>query len=82
MISFFALNVFWKVLRGSWKRGAEQRRRQGGPTNISQRIFGAQREVLEMGWVKREFWREFYFAGPAHQAPLVIDFTIFVLLVF
>ena len=55
MISFFALNFFWKVLRGSWKRGAEQRRRQGGPTNISQRIFGAQREVLEMGWVKWEF---------------------------
>ena len=58
MILFFALNVFWKVLRGSWKRGAGQRRRQGVPTNIFQRMLGAQMEVLDMGLVKREFWQE------------------------
>ena len=31
MISCFALNVFWKVLRGSWKRGERQSGAQGEP---------------------------------------------------
>ena len=43
MIPFFALNVFWKVPRGSRKRGEGQRRRQGVPKNICQRILGAQK---------------------------------------
>ena len=43
MIPFFALNVFWKVPRRSWKRGEGQRRRQRVPTNICQRILGAQK---------------------------------------
>ena len=43
MILFFALNVFWKVPRRSWKRGEGQRRHQRVPTNICQRILGAQK---------------------------------------
>ena len=43
MIPFFALNVFWKVPRGSRKCGEGQRRRQGVPTNICQRILGDQK---------------------------------------
>ena len=59
MISCFALNVFWKVLRGSWKRGEGQRRRQGVPTNICHRILGAQNGglgnlVSKMGVMLRE----------------------------
>ena len=59
MILLFALNVFWKVLRGSWKRGEGQRRRQGAPTNICQRILGVQHGgpgnlVSEMGVLVEE----------------------------
>ena len=59
MILFFALNVFWKVPRGSWTHGAGQRRRQGVPTNICQRILGAQNGglgnlVSKMGVMLRE----------------------------
>ena len=59
MIPFFALNVFWKVPRGSRKRGEGQRRRQGVPTNICQRILGVQKGglgnlVSKMGVMLRE----------------------------
>ena len=59
MILFFALNVFWKVPRGSRKRGEGQRRRQGVPTNICQRILGVQKGglgnlVSKMGVMLRE----------------------------
>ena len=59
MIPFFALNVFWKVPRGSRKRGEGQRRRQGVPTNICQQILGAQNKglgnlVSKMGVMLRE----------------------------
>ena len=47
MIQFFALNVFWKAPRGSRKRGAGQRWRQGVPTNICQRILAAKKGGYE-----------------------------------
>ena len=59
MIPFCALNVFWKVPSRSWKRGEGQRRRQRVPTNICQRILGAQKGglgnlVSKMGVMLRE----------------------------
>ena len=59
MIPFFALNVVWKLLRESRKRGEGQRRRQGVPTNVCQRILGAQKGglgnlVSKMGVMLRE----------------------------
>ena len=43
MIPFCALNGIWTVSSRSWKLGEGQRQRQRVPTNICQRILGAQK---------------------------------------
>ena len=43
MIPFCALNGIWTVSSRSWKLGEGQRQRQRAPTNICQRILGAQK---------------------------------------
>ena len=68
MIPFCALNVFWKVPSRSWKRGEGQRRRQRVPTNICQRILGAQKggpgdllskmgELVRVHEIQKSIWR-------------------------